>query len=65
MRSIWGQIIFIVLFLLIDLYIFQAVKAVSANSGTKTKIIIQGIYVGISVLFIACFLLSVYSQIRH
>ncbi len=62
MRSIWGQIIFIVIILLIDLYIFQAVKAVSANSSTRTKTIIQGIYVGLSILFITCFLLSSYSN---
>ena len=61
MRSVWGQIIFIVLILLIDLYIFQAVKAVSATSSSKTKIIIQGIYIGITIVFIACFLLSAYS----
>ena len=61
MRSIWGQIIFIVIILIIDLYIFQAVKAVSATSSSKTKTIIQAIYVGISILFIACFLLSAYS----
>ena len=61
MRSIWGQIIFIVIILLIDLYIFQAVKAVSATSSSKTKTIIQGIYVGLSILFITCFLLSAYS----
>ncbi len=61
MRSIWGQIIFIVIILLIDLYIFQAVKAVSATSSSKTKTIIQAIYVGISILFIACFLLSTYA----
>ena len=62
MRSIWGQIIFIVIILLIDLYIFQAVKTVSAASSSKTKTIIQGIYIGISILFIVCFLLSVYSH---
>ncbi len=62
MRSIWGQIIFIVLILLIDLYIFQAVKAVSASSSTRTKTIIQGIYVGITILFTVCFLLSAYSH---
>ncbi len=61
MRSIWGQIIFIVLILLIDLYIFQAIKTVSASSSSRSKTIIQGIYVGISILFIACFLLSAYS----
>ena len=61
MRSIWGQIIFIVIILLIDLYIFQAVKAVSATSSSKTKTIIQYIYVGLSILFITCFLLSAYS----
>ncbi len=61
MRSIWGQIIFIVLILLIDLYIFQAIKTVSASSSSRSKTIIQGIYVGTSILFIACFLLSAYS----
>ena len=61
MRSIWGQIIFIVIILLLDLYIFQAIKTVSASSSSRSKTIIQGVYVGLSILFIACFLLSAYS----
>ena len=62
MRSIWGQIIFIVLILLIDLYIFQAIKTVSASSSSRSKTIIQAIYVGVNLLFIACFLLSANSS---
>ena len=61
MRSLWGQFIFIVLILLIDVYIYQAVKTVSAAASTKSKIIILGIYVGITIFFIVSFLLVSYS----
>lgn len=61
MRSIWGQIIFIVIILLLDLYIFQAVKTVSASATSKSKILIQGIYLGITIFFIISFLLVTYS----
>jgi predicted MPP superfamily phosphohydrolase len=44
MRRLLGSGIFILIMLLIDWYVFQAVKLVSQQASTKIKIIIYGIY---------------------
>jgi predicted MPP superfamily phosphohydrolase len=61
MRSPLGVIIFLTFMTLLDLYVFQAVKAVAQSTSPKTKAIIYGIYWGITILAVAGFLLFVYS----
>ena len=56
MRSTAGSLIFVVIMLLVDWYVFMAVKTVSHNASPKTKTIIFTIFwivSAISVLFIA------------
>ena len=57
MRSPLGAFIFISFMLLMDAYVFQAVKAVSLSASPKTKAIIVGIYWGITVIAVIGFLL--------
>jgi hypothetical protein len=61
MRSPLGVIIFLTFMMLLDLYVFQAVKAVAQSASPKTKTIIYGVYWGITILAVAGFLLFVYS----
>ncbi len=61
MRSPLGVIIFLTFMTLLDLYVFQAVKAVAQSASPKTKTIIYGVYWGITILAVAGFLLFVYS----
>jgi len=57
MRSPLGVFIFIIIMLLMDLYVFQAVKIVSHNESGKTKSLIFTLYWTISVLSVIGFLL--------
>jgi uncharacterized protein len=59
MRSPLGVSIFISLMLLLDAYMYLAVKAVSQAASPKSKTIILFVYWGISLLTIAGFLLFV------
>jgi predicted MPP superfamily phosphohydrolase len=61
MRSPLGVIIFLTFMTLLDLYVFQAVKAVAQSASPKTKTIVYGVYWGITILAVAGFLLFVYS----
>src|SRR5436189_100140 len=56
MRRLLGSGIFIVIMLLIDLYVFQAVKLVSQQASTKIKLIIYGIYWAITLPALIVFL---------
>ena len=62
MRSPLGVLIFISIMLLLDIYTFQAVKAVCNNSSPKTKAIVYSIYWAITILVVAGFLLFVYTS---
>ena len=62
MRSPLGVIIFTAAMLLLDTYIFQAVRTVAQNSNPKTKTIVFSIYWCISILAILGFLLFVYTE---
>jgi predicted MPP superfamily phosphohydrolase len=55
MRRLLGSGIFILIMLLIDWYVFQAVKLVSQNASTKFKIIIYGIYWAVTVSAVIIF----------
>jgi uncharacterized protein len=62
MRSNIGVIIFLTIMLLLDLYVFQAVKVVSQNLSPKTKTLVYGIFWGITVLAIIGYLLFIYTE---
>ncbi len=62
MRSPIGALIFVTIMLLLDTYVFQAVKAVSQSLSPKTKAIIYGVYWSITALLIIGFLLFVFSD---
>ncbi len=62
MRSSLGTFIFIAIMLLLDSYVFLAVKMVSQNAQPKTKTIIYSIYWGISILAIISFMLFALTQ---
>ena len=59
MRTPLGVLIFIAAMLLLDTYVFQAVKAVSQSASPKTKTIIYSIYWALSIIAILGFLLFV------
>lgn len=62
MRTPLGAIIFISITLLLDTYIFQAIKAVSQGASPKTKTIIYSIYWALTALAIVGFLLFVFTE---
>jgi predicted MPP superfamily phosphohydrolase len=57
MRRIIGSGIFIVLMLLVDVYVFQALKSVTQQLAPKYKTILYGAYWGITIIAVAFFLL--------
>ncbi len=62
MRSPLGAFIFIVLILLLDLYVFQALKTVSMSSSSRTKTIIYTSYWILTTLVIISFLFLVINK---
>jgi uncharacterized protein len=62
MRSSFGTFIFIAIMVLLDSYVFLAVKMVSQNAQPKTKTIIYAVYWGISILAVISFLLFAFTQ---
>ena len=56
MRTPLGATIFIAIAILMDTYIFQAIKAVSQSVSPKTRTIIYAVYWGLSALAIISFL---------
>lgn len=56
MRKLLGSGIFIIVMLLIDWYVFQAIKLVSQQASTKVKLIIYGVYWSITVAAVIVFL---------
>lgn len=62
MRTPLGVIIFIAINLLLDTYVFQAVKSVSQGLSPRAKTILYAVYWGVTVLSIISFLLFVYTQ---
>ena len=61
MRSPLGVVIFFAIMLLLDTYVFQAVKVVSQTASSKTKIIIYTIYWSLSALALIGFVLFIYT----
>jgi uncharacterized protein len=62
MRTPLGAIIFISITLLLDTYVFQAIKAVSQSASPKTKTIIYTVYWTLTALAIAGFLLFIFTE---
>ena len=62
MRTPLGAFIFIAIAVLMDTYIFQAIKAVSQSASPKTRTIIYAIYWGLSALAIISFLLFAFTD---
>jgi uncharacterized protein len=62
MRSTFGVIVFLTIMLLLDLYIFQAVKTVAQSLSPKTKTIIYTIFWGITILAVIGYLLFIYTE---
>lgn len=61
MRSPFGAFIFVAVMLLLDTYVFQAVKTVSQSVSPKTRTIIYIIFWSLSILTVAGFLLFAFS----
>ena len=61
MRTPLGAIIFIALMILLNSYVFQAIRAVSHSASPKTRTIIFSIYWAVSILAIIGFLIFVFT----
>ena len=61
MRSPLGASIFIAFMLLLDTYVFQAIKAVCNGASPKTRTIIYFMYWGFTLIAIAAFLIFVFT----
>ena len=57
MRTPIGALIFVLILLLLDWYVFQAVKAVTLTFSPRNRAIVQNIYWGITIFVIAGFIL--------
>ena len=62
MRSTVGAVLFVAFMILMDLYVFQAVKAVTQSTSPKTKMIVYSIYCTITVLAVIGFLLFAFTD---
>ena len=62
MRSPLGAFMFTAVMLLLDTYVFQAVKSVSQSASPKMKLVIYGIYWAISILTVIGFLIFAFSD---
>ncbi|MEO6583322.1 MAG: metallophosphoesterase [Ferruginibacter sp.] len=62
MRTPLGVIIFICIMLLMDTYVFQAIKTVAQNATPKTKSVIYILYWSVTAVAIVGFLLFVYTE---
>jgi uncharacterized protein len=56
MRRLAGSWIFLLILILVDIYVFQAIKSVAVGWAPKTRWIVYGIYWGISILSIGLML---------
>jgi predicted MPP superfamily phosphohydrolase len=62
MRTPLGVTIFIAFMLLLDTYVFQAIKAVSNAASPKTKTIIYSVYWALTLIAVISFLIFVYTS---
>ncbi len=61
MRTPLGALLFVVIMLLLDSYVFQAIKTVSSSASPKTRTIIFSLYWVISIIAVVGFLLFVFT----
>ncbi len=61
MRSSYGAFIFLAIMLLLDTYVFQALKTVTQTASPKTKTIVYAMYWTISIIAIVGFLVFSFS----
>src|SRR6202142_1982838 len=61
MRTPIGAFIFVIIMLLLDTYVFQAIKTVSHSASPKTRTIIFSIYWAISIIAIIGFILFIFT----
>ncbi len=62
MRTPIGVFIVIAIMLLMDTYIFQAIKSVSQSASPKIKMVIYSVYWALSAIAIICFILFVFTE---
>lgn len=62
MRSPLGAFIFVAVMLVLDTYIFQAIKAVSQSASPKTRAIIYGIYWLVTTISVVGFLIFAFTD---
>ena len=62
MRSPIGASLFIAFMLLLDTYVFQAIKTVSHGASPKTKTIIYSIYWGLTIIAVTSFLIFIFTS---
>ncbi|MFT3702010.1 MAG: metallophosphoesterase [Agriterribacter sp.] len=65
MRRFTGSWIFVIVMILIDLYVFQALKLVAQNASPKIKILLFGLYWGISAVTVLTLVLMPYINIEN
>ena len=65
MRRFSGSWIVVIIMILIDLYVFQAIKVIMQNAAPKMKFIIFGLYWGVSVITVLTLLLMPYFNIEN
>ncbi len=61
-RTPLGTFIIIAILLLMDTYIFQAIKAISQSASPKLRMVIYSVYWALSGIAIICFLLFVFTE---
>lgn len=65
MRRLAGSWIFLLILILVDIYVYQALKSVAVNWQPKTRWIVLGTYWGISILSIALMLSIVFTNYEN
>lgn len=62
MRTPIGSLLVVITLLLMDTYIFQAIRAVSYGASPKMRVLIYSIYWALSAIAIICFLLFLFTE---
>ncbi len=65
MRRLAGSWIFLLIFILLDIYVFQALKLVAGGWAPKTRMIVYGVYWSISILSVALMLSIVFTNYEN
>src|SRR6476661_7563976 len=62
MRSPLGVLILVIIMILLDTYVFQAIKAVSQAASPRTRSIIFTVYWVISIIAVISFILFIFTR---